>query len=186
MDCFVGLILLLSLFTISDDDVIVDTFDMIEVNHYHNEWGVQIWSQVILWDWCDLDHKFHCHKWIMMKDSYVKTEQGKAKWEEARREIENSLETFERRKQWMWASEYRGDFVNGKFYPKKDWTSGYYEIKYRDKNHQRVIRSKIFRETHTQYDPEVKDRKEYPTSRRRGLTKQVEKSVEKIIEELSE
>ena len=33
------MILFLLMFKIDYDDTIVDTFDMIEVNHYHNEWG---------------------------------------------------------------------------------------------------------------------------------------------------
>jgi hypothetical protein len=184
MDFFVGLILFISLFKVGNDDVVVDTFDMIEVNHYHNEWGVQTWSQVVLWDWYSSDSKFHCEKWIMMTDAYEKTKEGEKRWEIARRQIEQTLETLERREQWMWASEYKGDYVNSKFLPKKNWTTGYYEIKYNDKKIRRIIRAKIFRETHTQFDPEVKDRKFHPTSKRRGLTLPQVKTIEDIIDDL--
>lgn len=185
MDLFMGLILFLSLFRLGDENLIVDTFDIIEVNHYHNEWGVQVWSQIILWDWHSFDCKFHVEKWIMMDDAYVKTKEGRKKWEKAVQEIKDNLEPLERKQQWGWASYYRGDFVYGKFYPKKNWTTGYYEIKYKDGKRDRVIKAKIFRETHTQYDPESKDRKYHPTSTRRGLTLPQSKTVEDIVEQLT-
>ena len=43
----ISLILLLLCFRIDNDSTIVDTFDMVEVNHYHNECGVDCWSQLI-------------------------------------------------------------------------------------------------------------------------------------------
>jgi len=178
------MILFLLMFKIDYDDTIVDTFDMIEVNHYHNEWGVQVWSQVILWDWHSSDSKFHCEKWILMKDAYVKTKEGRKKWEKAVQEIKDNLEPLERKKQWMWASEYKGDYVDSKFIPRKNWTTGYYEIKYDDENIRRIIRSKIYKETHTQFDPEVKDRKFHPTAKRRGLTLPQVKTIEDIIDNL--
>ena len=184
MGFFVGLIFFLSLFKVGDENIVVDTFDMIEVNHHHNEWGVQVWSQIILWDWHSVDCKFHVEKWIMMDDAYKKTKEGEKKWETTRRQIEQTLETLERKKQWMWASEYRGDYVDSKFLPKKNWKTGYYEIKYNDNKIRRIIRSKIYRETHAQIDPEAKDREFHPTKTRRGLTLPQSKSVEDIINDL--
>ena len=86
------MILFLLMFKIDYDDTIVDTFDMIEVNHYHNEWGVQVWSQIILWDWHSVDCKFHVEKWIMMDEAYVKTKEGRKKWEKAVQESVRSLQ----------------------------------------------------------------------------------------------
>ena len=185
MDFLVKLILFISLFKVGNENVAVDTFDMIEVNHHHNEWGVETWAQVILWDWHPAGSKFHCEKWIMMKDAHKKTDEGRKNWEKLRRKIEQGLDTLERRKQWLNASHYMGDFSSdSKFYPRKNWTNGYYEIKYNDKKIRRIIRAKIFRETYTQYDPEVEDRKYHPADKRRGLTLPQFKTVEDIINNL--
>ena len=184
MDFFMGLIFFLSLFKVGDVNIIVDTFDMIEINHHHNEWGVETWAQVILWDWHPAGSKFHCEKWIMMKDAHKKTDEGRKKWQKLRREIEQGLNTLERRKQWLNASNYMGDFsTDSKFYPRKNWTTGYYEIKYNDdKNIRRIIRAKIFKETHTQIDPEAEDRKFHSTAIRRGLSKQARLDIENIVD----
>lgn len=179
------MILFLLMFRIDYDDTIVDTFDVIEINHCYNEWGVPRWTQVILWDWHRLDAKFHVEKWIMIKDAYQKTEEGKEKWEKMRRDIEKSINGLEKKREWLRASEYPGDFVKNNLYPIKNWTTGYYEIKYKDGKRDRVIKAKIFRETHTQYDPESKDRKYHPTSTRRGLTLPQSKTVEDIVEQLT-
>jgi hypothetical protein len=161
-----GLIFFLSLFKVGDENIIVDTFDMIEINHHHNEWGVETWAQVILWDWHPAGSKFHCEKWIMMKGAHKKTKEGRKNWEKLRREIEQGLDTLERRKQWLNASNYMGDFsTDSKFYPRKNWTTGYYEIKYNDKNIRRI-----------------KDRKFHSTATRRGLSKQARLDIENIVD----
>jgi hypothetical protein len=180
-----AIVLFLLMFRIDNDTTIVDTFDLIEINHYHNEWGVPRWTQVILWDWHRLDGKFHVEKWIMIKDAYQKTEEGEKKWEKMRREIESSIKNLDRKREWIRASEYPGDFVKNRFYPMKNWTTGYYEIRYRDNDRDRLIMCKIFRETHTQYDPEREDRDEHPVGIRRGLSLPRSDSIESVIEQLS-
>ena len=83
----VKIILLLLCFRIDNDSTIVDTFDMVEVNHYHNECGVDCWSQLICWDWNSHRKKFEVQHWIMMEDAYKKTEEGQKKWEKLRRDV---------------------------------------------------------------------------------------------------
>lgn len=165
-----AVILFLFTFELRQQTRIVDTFDMIEVNHRYNEWGVETWSQLIMWDWHEKDSKFHVEHWIMMKDAHEKTEEGEKEWEKYRRKVEQEIRTIDLKTEWLSASYYRGDFVGGKFFPIKNWTNRYYEVKYNDGKRDRLIRAKIFRETHTQYDPESRDRQVHKN--RRGITKE--------------
>jgi len=176
------LILFLLLFKIDNDHVLTDTFDMIEVNHSVNEWGVERWCQIIFWDWHELDNKYHVEKWIMMKDAYQMTEEGAKKWETARREFEQKLTSIPQRRQWLQHSDYKGDFVGGMFYPEKDWKTGYYVVEFTEGLLRRKIKAKIFRETYTQFDPEHEDRPEH--SERRGLKKDNKNNIEQILETL--
>jgi len=173
-----GLILLLLLFDVNKNPVIVDTFDMIEVNHYHNEWGVEQWSQLICWDWHSYDNKFHVEYWTMMKDAYKKTEKGEKEWEKSRLKIAQQYRDFNQRRDFMSNSEYKGDFEGGKLYPKKDWRSGYYTVKTLNNDGDRLLRAKIFRETFTQNDPEVDDRSPHNTKERRGLKEITKKEID--------
>ena len=164
------LILLLLLFRIDNDPATVDTFDMIEINHYHNAWGCEQWSQLICWDRSSYDNKYHVSHWTMLRDAYEKTEKGEADWEKIRQKIAKEYKDFNEKLGWLNNSEYKGDFIGGKLFPRKDWKSGYYNIKYIQGGIPRVIRSKSFRQTYTQTDPEIDDRKIYNQDIRRGLT----------------
>jgi hypothetical protein len=148
----------------------VDTYSRIEVNHYHNEWGVEVWSQLICWDWYGRKSVFHVQHWIMMKDAYQKTEEGQKKWDKAIRAYADKIKDWEVRRDFLNASAYRGDFVGGQYYPLKNFRTKYWEVKFLDKGFPRVIKSKIFVETYTQYDPEVADREFFHTKHRRGLS----------------
>jgi hypothetical protein len=167
----VKLILLLLLLRIDNDATTVDTFDRIEVNHYHNEYGAEKWTQLICWDWYGRKSVFHVQHWIMMKDAYKKTEKGEKEWNKKRMAYADKIRDWEVRRNFLNNTSYRGDFVGGWYYPFKNYRSGYWEVKFYDKGHQRIIKSKIFIETHTQYDPEVADREFFHSDSRRGLTK---------------
>jgi len=106
-----------------------------------------------------------------MKDAYKKTEEGKKKWDKKTKTYADKIKDWEARRDFLNASAYRGDFVGGKYYPFKNFKTGYWEVKFFDKGFRRVIKSKIFVETYTQYDPEVADREFFHTDFRRGLTK---------------
>ena len=161
-----------------EDYTIVDEFTMIEVNHYHNEWGIETFSQLICWDWKGNKKEFDVEYWVMMKDAYEKTKKGEEAWEVKRRKVEAQIRGVGQRWEWLKNSKYRGDFIGGKFYPVKNGKTRYYEVKFEDKNKRsRIIKSKIFRETFTQYDPEILDKKEWPRELRRGLTEPSKKET---------
>ena len=182
----VKLILLLLCFRIDNDPTIVDTFSRIEVNHYHNEWGVEVWSQLICWDWYGRKSVFRVQHWIMMKDAYKKTEEGKKKWDKGIRAYADKIRDWEVRRDFLNASAYRGDFVGGKYYPFKNFKTRYWEVKFLDKGFPRLIKSKIFVETYTQYDPETADREFFRSEFRRGLTKLPNKKPPVITQEWRE
>ena len=145
----------------------VDTFDLIEVNHKYNQWGTCQLDQVIAWDWHNRHKKFHVEWWRSMRDGRKPTKEGEEKWLKKRRDIADKIKDWPTRRSFLAGTEYRGEFVGGKYMPVKNHRTGYWEIKIED----RIIRAKSFQETHTTNDPEAEDRKEYPSSGRRGLTK---------------
>jgi hypothetical protein len=51
----------------SPSDVITDSVDIIEVNHYYDDRGVLILDQVIFWDWCDRSCEFHVVAWRLLR-----------------------------------------------------------------------------------------------------------------------
>lgn len=165
----IKVILLLLFFRVDNDTTIVDTFDRIEVNHYHNEYGAEKWTQLICWDWNGRKSVFHVQHWIMMKDAYKKTEQGEKKWNKTVRDYADKIRNWEERRDFLNGTKYIGDFTGGKYYPFKNFKTRYWEVKFFDKGHRRIIKSKIFTETHSQYDPEVADREFFRVEARRGL-----------------
>lgn len=163
----VYLIFLALILDIDLNPTTVDTFDMIEVNHRYNEWGTCNLDQVIAWDWHKRDRDFHVEWWRSMRDGRKPTKEGEAKWLKKRRDIADKIKDWPTRRSFLAGTEYRGEFVGGKYMPVKNHRTGYWEIKLDD----RIIRAKSFQETHTTHDPEADDRKEHPSSIRRGLTK---------------
>jgi hypothetical protein len=145
----------------------IDTFDMIEVNHKYNEWGGCDLDQVIAWDWHAKDRDFHVQWWRSMRQGRQYTAQGQMEWLKKRRKLADQIKDWPTRRSFLSKTEYRGEFIGGRYMPIKNHRTGYWEIKIED----RIIRSKIFQETHTYDDPESKDRMEYPSFKRRGLTK---------------
>ena len=172
-----AIVLFLLMFRIDNDTTVVDTFDVIEVNHHCGEWGYEKWTQLICWNWKRGDKKFHVEYWVMMKDAYSKTEEGEKEHEKRRREIESKIKSIELKRDFLRESEYMGDFVGGKLFPRKDWKNNIYVIQYIDRNVRRKIQAKIFRETWTQHDPEQRDRKEYPQNLRSGITKESQSEI---------
>ena len=165
----VKLILLLLLFDLNKEPPYVDYFDRIEVNHYHNEWGAETWSQLICWDWNPRKGVFRVEHYIMMKDAYKETEEGKKKWDKKVRDYADKIKDWMTRVDFLSSCRYRGDFVGGTYYPFKNFRTKYWEVKFFDNNVDRIIRSKIFIETNSQYDPEVADREFFDIKHRRGL-----------------
>ncbi len=158
----------LVLFRIDHDPKLIDTFDVLEMNHKHNEWGVPTLDQIIAWDQHKRDNKLHVEWWKSLKDGRIKTKEGEEKWLKERRAIADKIKDWETRKHFLNNTKYRGEFNKGSdYYPVKNWRSGYWEIRVDN----RIIRAKIFIETNTVYDPETDDRELHPTRLRRGLLK---------------
>jgi len=163
------LLLLILLFRIdaTKSEPIIDTFDLIEVNHIVNEWGIVRYDQLLCWNWSDQKQAYKCEWWKSMNDARNKDDKEKeAKYEKERRAFADSIKDWSLRKSFLDHSYYRGEFEGGKYYPVKNWRTGYWEIKYDN----RIIRSKHFSVTYTNNDPEVENQKLFPRDRRKGLT----------------
>lgn len=164
---------LLLLFAIcGNGNEVQDHFDMLEVNHFHNQYGAPVFVQLIYWDWFPEDCRFHVQGWRMMKDAYDKTDAAHRREYEAGvdrwlRRVSNISERSRIRSR----MEYKGKFVGGRLYPIKHHCTGRYQVRFRDDSGvDRLITANLFRETYTTYDPEVDDRKYLPNNARRGLT----------------
>jgi len=146
---------------------IVDTFDLIEVNHIVNEWGIVRYDQVVCWNWSDQKQEYKCEWWKSMNDARDKSDKEKeVEYEKQRRVFADSIKDWSTRKSFLDSSYYRGEFKGGRYYPVKNWRTGYWEIKFDN----RIVRSKHFSVTYTDDDPEVENQKIFPRDRRKGLT----------------
>lgn len=85
------------------------------------------------------------------------------------RDYADKIKNWEERRDFLNGTKYIGDFAGGKYYPFKNFKTRYWEVKFFDKGHRRIIKSKVFIETHSQYDPEVADREFFRVEGRRGL-----------------
>lgn len=56
-------------------------------------------------------------------------------------------------------------------YPERDWRTGEWIMVFTEGHYLREVRAAHFRETWTQYDPEVAERDNLPKQKRTGLTK---------------
>ena len=122
---FVAMTVLTTVGHDSLDLVAHDQVDLIEVNHFYDEFGNRILDQVIFYDWSGPDSRFHVRDWRLLKNPG----------------------------QW----------------PVRDWRSGTYRCIWYDGGVLREVEGKDFRETWTQHDPEVTNRKYLPRSCRRAL-----------------
>jgi len=156
---------------------VVDTFDIIEVNHTYNKWGGKGLVQVMAIDWVKDDRSFHCQWYKVLRNAFVKTEEGEKRWLKNRRNLADMIKDWPTRQDFLINTPYQGEFNEmHELYPVKNWKTGYWEVKFSN----RIIRSKSFTETHTYYDSEVKDRKNWPVSKRKGLTKTKEELVKEL------
>lgn len=157
---------------------ITDRFDLVEVNHHYNKYSYYLWTQLIFYDYDKSVNRFHCQAWKMMKKDHLeKTLAGAEIHERHRRAIESLYKDLETRKDFLNNSNYKGDFVGGPEYPVKDfkrnvYITTIYGVGFNTSSNVRRIETKFFRVTHTQYDPERKDRDFLPEDRRRGFSNQ--------------
>ena len=73
----VALLLWVTLGTGSQPFTLQDRFDMIELNHMHDEVGRPTFVQLIFWDWSSHRKSFVCQGYFMLDGSIVKTDEGK-------------------------------------------------------------------------------------------------------------
>ncbi len=163
--------LLLLVALLGDSNEIHDHFDMLEVNHFHNQYGAPVFVQLIFWDWYRTDSQFHVQGWMMMNDAFDNSDA------DHRRDYEADLDRWlshvsniSQRSRIRRHMVYKGKFVGGRFYPIKHHGTGYYRVRFYDDGVHRVITANLFRETYTNSDPEVTDRKSLPELARRGLS----------------
>ena len=86
-----ALLLWLTLATGSQPFTLQDQFDIIELNHMHDELGRPKFVQLIFWDWSSDEKAFVCQGYHMLDDCIVKTDEGKKDWD-AR--VEKALKKF--------------------------------------------------------------------------------------------
>jgi hypothetical protein len=153
-----------------DPNVEVVKFDMVEVNIYHNEWASPKFAQVIFWDWHQ-DNKLHVEYWQMMKDAFLKTQEGKKEHDRIRYEIADKSypAPSEIRREFLKNTEYRGDFVGGRMWPQKDYKKNVYKTYVWHENRLFMVITKQMKLTCTQHDPERDDREFHPGEFRKGL-----------------
>jgi hypothetical protein len=53
--------------TLPMDDVVVESVDLIEVNHCYDEEGKHVFDQVLFYDWSAQDRQYHVRAWRMLK-----------------------------------------------------------------------------------------------------------------------
>ncbi len=157
---------LLLMLRIDHGSVLKDHYYMIEVNHFYNDYGVERWTQLIMWD--RIDNELRVQKWVMMKDAYTKSDAHQKKYEKTRRKIADQIKDHGLRGEFLAHSHYIGQFTGGKYYPRKQHKTGIWVVLAYDGRWLRRITADHFRETHTQYDPELLDRKEFNMELRRG------------------
>ena len=60
----------LSLFALEPFTLVVDEeVDLIELNHFYDEHGQHVLDQMLFYDWCGSDGRFHVQAWRLLKRS---------------------------------------------------------------------------------------------------------------------
>lgn len=60
-------LILLLLVNVSREDVMRDSVDLMELNHFYNEHGSLVFDQIIFYDWCN--DRFQVRAWRLVKNS---------------------------------------------------------------------------------------------------------------------
>jgi len=148
-----------------------DHFDVLEVNHLHDEWGRPRLTQLIFWDFDKGRNTHICQGYIVFKDCYVKTAEGEAEWDKRVEKALSGLTLMERAEARKHLS-YAGDYHPPISHPVRQWRKKLWRSRFIDSQGiYRCITASRFWETKSQVDPEVADRSLNAVSNRRGLTK---------------
>lgn len=173
MDAYKWIVLFATLLTDNSSSMLVeDHFSRIEINHRLDENGVEIYTQVIFFDWTGRDWK--CQAWKMVEDAYENLE-GKD-LENYNKAVDEYVETIAdlHIRQAVRANLLSKPrrFKGGSWYPVRRYNKVYnYEIIVFDEGVMRKITSNLFSETFTCIDPEQRNKVKYPGPSRKGLSK---------------
>jgi hypothetical protein len=136
---------------IPHDSVFRESFDLVEYNHFYDEYGRLVFDQVIFYDWCE-DFTIPAIKEERHFETGELLVEGKDK------------EVVSRYNVVAWRLVKHPTQV-----PYRDWLLGGYSIFWQDGEQIRLVNSKNYRETWTQYDPELVERTFLPKEKRREL-----------------
>lgn len=107
------------------ENIAEESVDLIEVNHFFDEHGRQVFDQTIFYDWCPVQGRYNVRAWRLFKS----------------------------------ASQM----------PHRNWRTGSYDAVWHDGAVFRKVRAAAFRESWTQYDPELIERDYLPKDQRPDL-----------------
>lgn len=132
-------ILLLSI--IPHDSVAREEVDLMEINHFYDEYGRLVFDQVIFYDWFN-----NIKIPIIDEDSTIISGTPD-------QSIVNNYKIGSRFQVRAWR------LIKSQWHvPYKDWSLGGYSILWQDGEQIRFLHSKQIKETWTQYDPELVER----------------------------
>jgi len=63
----VAILFLTSFVSASNDSVVKDVVDLVEINHYHDARGEHVFDQLIFYDWSSQKHRFQVRAWRLIK-----------------------------------------------------------------------------------------------------------------------
>jgi hypothetical protein len=140
---------LLLLSIIPHDDVLRDSADLVEINHFYDEHGRLVFDQVIWYDWAP-------------PYTGPLTDDVQTRFVDETEDIRADDWRFQLRA-WRLVK-------NPNIMPVRDWQRGGYSSFWEDGNQgMRLVNAKSIRETWTQEDPELYERRFLPKEKRRGL-----------------
>lgn len=160
----------LLIFTTSDPFKVHEMCDLIEINHYHNEWGFLDFTQMIFWTWSEKDKTYHVRDWRFIKDGHNMTiKEHKASFDQAVKASLESISDIHRQEDFLKAVKYNGLFFGGPSYPTK--RGKYHVTRFKEDSVWYEIKAPSFVQTYTQHDREIADRDDWPVPMRRTIFK---------------
>jgi len=144
-----ALLVFLTLCHVNPDYCVRDSFDRAEINHCYDENGALVLDQLLFWDW---DHQCRgevCEAWVLIKRRREPTEEEKQAWM--------------RKSEFPFVAEWKG------LVPRRAPDGWVFDFTNRDVYYRVTV--KTWRETWTQYDPEVVNRGFVPKKQRKGFRK---------------
>lgn len=170
----IGIVLVLGLCASSfailpQAEPIEDRVDLMEVNHFYDEQGRKVFDQVIFYAWNPQRYSVECGFWDTTTEFRMVAPPCAKEYV---REIAAPETVFVSNREEVW---HGFDVVAWRLVkspdqlPRPDRLHGGYVAVWHDNGLLRRVRSDAFRETWTQYDPELVEREFLPKDQRRGL-----------------